>query len=138
MAEASVSCYTRRDGRIPVLVLEGTLDLSTAPGALEAIHRFLEEHGPEVTLDAARLDFIDSKGVGALLSAAKAARDAGGTLYLQSPATPVRKILETCGLTTLFPSPALRPTPAAAPATAAPPAASRAAAATARPLRRAA
>lgn len=115
MAEANLECYTRREGRSSVLMLEGTLDVATAPQAIEAMQRALVEHGPNVVLDASRLDFIDSKGVGALLSGAKAARDLGGTLYLSNPAVPVRKILETCGLMSLFPS-APAPVPEAVPA----------------------
>jgi anti-sigma B factor antagonist len=111
MAEAHFSCYTRRENRSVMLALEGTLDIATAPQALLSLQRFLEEHGPDVVVDTSRLDFIDSKGVGALLSAAKASRDAGGRLFLHDPTLPVQKILETCGLTSLFPPP---PAPQAA------------------------
>jgi anti-anti-sigma factor len=109
MAEASLSCYTRRDQSELVLAFEGTLDLVTAPRATRALQEFVEQHGPDVVLDTARLDFIDSKGVGALLSGAKAARNAGGTIYLLNAATPVQKILEMCGLRSLFPPQSARP-----------------------------
>jgi anti-sigma B factor antagonist len=145
MPEASLSCYIRQDDRCPVLVLEGCLDLANAPQAERALQSFLDAHGPYVVIDASRLDFIDSKGVGVMLSAAKAARDADGQLFLQEPALPVVKILEMCGLSSLFPP---RPTPKprveTAPTEAAPAAngkASRARAegtAPARPARRAA
>jgi anti-anti-sigma factor len=104
MPEASLDCYTRRDGPRTILALEGTLDVATAPAAVDAFQRYTAEHGPHLTVDTSRLDFIDSKGVGVLLGAAKAAKDAGGALYLPHPATPVRKILETCGLMSLFPN----------------------------------
>jgi anti-anti-sigma factor len=150
MAEASLSCYTRRDHDGLVLALEGTLDMATAPRCIDTLHQFVREHGPDVVLDMARLDFIDSKGVGALLSGVKASREAGGTVYLQNPATPVKKILEMCGLLSLFPPrPERKPEPAAAEPSApprpratgvAPPVRppARAAAGTARPLKRAA
>jgi anti-sigma B factor antagonist len=133
-----------------VLALEGTLDVLTAPRAIEVLQQFVQQHGPDIVLDMARLDFIDSKGVGALLSGVKASRDAGGMVYLQNPATPVKKILEMCGLLALFPPrPERKPEPAVAdPARTAPsrptgtaPAArtaARPAAAPARPLKRAA
>lgn len=105
MTETNLSCYTRREGRTVVLAIEGTLDVVTVPQAAHAIQRFMLEHGSSVIIDTSRLDFIDSKGVGALIAAAKAARDLGGTVYLQNPATPVRKILETCGLMSIFPPP---------------------------------
>jgi anti-anti-sigma factor len=103
MAEAKLECYTRRDGKRTIFCMEGTLDVVTAPAGQEALQRFVTDHGPHVVLDTSRMDFIDSKGVGALISAAKAARDAKGGIYLPNPATPVRKILETCGLMSLFP-----------------------------------
>jgi anti-anti-sigma factor len=112
MMEPGLSCYTRRDDGTLIFALEGTLDLATAPKALASLQRFAEENGPDVVVDASRLDFIDSRGVGVLLSMAKAARDAGGNLYLQNPTLPVRKILDVCGLSSLFPSAAARPTPA--------------------------
>lgn len=96
-----------------MLALEGALDLETAPQATEAFLEFLQEHGPYVILDTSHLDFVDSKGVGMLISAAKAARDAGGQLFMNNPAIPVQKILEMCGLTSLFPP---RPRPEPAPA----------------------
>jgi len=114
MAEASLSCYTRREHADLVLAFEGTLDMATAPRAIDMLHQFIKEHGPDVILDMARLDFIDSKGVGALLSGVKAAREAGGKLYLHNPATPVKKILEMCGLQSLFPPrPERKPEPVA-------------------------
>lgn len=103
MPEASLSCYVRQETASPILSLEGTLDIANAPRAQVALQEFFVEHGPEIVVDTSRLDFIDSRGLGALLNVAKAARDAGGAVYLPQPALPVRKILETCGLTTLFP-----------------------------------
>jgi len=125
MAEASLSCYTRREHADLVLAFEGTLDMATAPRAIEVLQQFIKEHGPDVILDMARLDFIDSKGVGALLSGVKAAREAGGKVFLHNPATPVKKILEMCGLQSLFPP---RPERKSEPAPVAPVARPRAAA----------
>lgn len=109
MPEASLACYPRRDGGITVLVLEGCLDVATAPRGLEQMEAFVREYGPDVILDTERLDFIDSKGVGALLSVAKAAKDAGGQVSLPNPPFPVRKILETCGLLPVFTNPVRKP-----------------------------
>jgi len=109
MAEASLSCYTRRDQGEVVLAFEGTLDVLTAPRAIRVLEEFVEQHGPDVVLDTARLDFIDSKGVGVLISGAKATRSAGGKVYLLNPATPVQKILEMCGLRSMFPPHTERP-----------------------------
>lgn len=110
MTEATLSCYTRRENGSAVLVMEGSLDVSTSPRAEEAFQDFHAEHGPDVILDLSRLHFIDSKGVGTLLTGAKLAREGKGRIYLDRPTEPVRRILEMCGLSTLFP-----PRPARAP-----------------------
>jgi anti-sigma B factor antagonist len=102
MPEASLACYPRRDPGRTVLVLEGCLDVVTSPRGIELMENFIREHGPNVVFDTERLDFIDSKGVGALLSAAKLAKDGGGSISLPNAPFPVRKILETCGLLPLF------------------------------------
>lgn len=108
MSQSHLSCYTRPESRRLVLAIEGALDLVTAPQAAEALQQFISEHGPSVIVDASRLNFIDSKGVGTLISAAKQARDAGGRLFLREPTLPVKKILEMCGLMELFPEPPAR------------------------------
>jgi anti-sigma B factor antagonist len=102
MPEADLSCYTRQDGAHTIAALEGCLDVLNAPRAVKFLEEFIEKHGPQVSVDTSRLDFIDSKGIGALLSAAKTARDAGGHLAIPDPNLPVRKILEACGLLSLF------------------------------------
>jgi anti-sigma B factor antagonist len=131
MTETHLSCYTRQEGRRTVLAIEGTLDVATCEQATRAIQRHIEEQQGDVFLDASRLNFIDSKGVGVLLGAVKAVRDRSARIYLQNPTVPVQKILDLCGLTPLFPAPA-PPEPAEErqPAAAARPAS--------RPLRRAA
>jgi hypothetical protein len=71
-----------------VLAFEGCLDIATAPYAQRALTEYLGAHGPVGILDTSRMHFIDSKGIGVLLGAAKAAKDAGGCLYLVDPAVP--------------------------------------------------
>ena len=102
MAEAALHCYPRQDPGQLVLVLEGCLDVATAPRGGEQMEAFVREFGPDAVFDTQRLDFIDSKGVGALIAAARAARAAGGQVLIPDPPFPVRKILETCGLLSLF------------------------------------
>src|SRR5687767_740542 len=98
MTQANLTCYIRQDNKTPRLVLDGAIDIATAPQALAALQRFIQDRGPDVVVDASRVNFIDSRGVGTLIQVAKEARDAGGQLYLHNPALPVTKILEMCQL----------------------------------------
>jgi anti-sigma B factor antagonist len=105
MTQPPFSAYVRKERDRNYLVFEGAIDVATAPEAQSALQRFSAEHGATVLLDMSRVNFIDSRGLGALIAAAKAARDAGGQLYIDRPAVPVVKILETCQITSLFPAP---------------------------------
>ncbi len=116
MAGAPLSCYELREKQLPLLVLDGTLDVSTCDQALAAIRQYLLEKGPTIVLDGSRLDFIDSKGVGTLINVLKSVREVGGKLYMRSPSVPARKILELCGVFSLFPEPPEELTEVRAPA----------------------
>jgi len=105
MAGAPLSCYELRENQLSLLVLDGTLDVTTSDQALAAIRDYVLKRGSTVVLDGSRLDFIDSKGVGTLINALKGVREMGGRLYLREPSVPARKILELCGLMSLFPEP---------------------------------
>jgi anti-anti-sigma factor len=119
MTQPTFSSYIRREREALYLVFEGAIDVATAAEAQTALQRFTTEYGPSVVLDMSRVNFIDSKGLGTLISAAKTARDAGGQIYIHRPALPVVKILEICQLTSLFPpAPAPAEEPPAEPAAA--------------------
>jgi anti-sigma B factor antagonist len=55
-----------------------------------------------VILDLGRVEFIDSSGLGALISALKALRTGGGTLWLTQVSEAVRSILEITRLDRVF------------------------------------
>ena len=91
MTQPTFSSYVRRERETLYLVFEGAIDVATAAEAQTALQRFTAEYGPSVVLDMSRVNFIDSKGVGTLIAAAKTARDAGGQVYIHRPALPVSK-----------------------------------------------
>lgn len=100
-----LECYTRNEGRTTILVMEGTLDVATSPEAEKHLRSYLEEHGSMIHVDMSRVDFVDSRGLGVLISALRRARSQGGGLYVQAAAHPVKRLLQTCGLATVFTSP---------------------------------
>ena len=74
MVQPAFSSYVRKERGSPTLAFEGAIDVATAPEAQSALQRFMADHGPTVVLDMSRVNFIDSKGLGTLIVAAKAAR----------------------------------------------------------------
>jgi anti-anti-sigma factor len=67
------------NGRGPVVLLKGEMDLSAAP----RLRRCLEDHSTRsVTLDFSDVTFIDSTAIGVLVDAYNEAYDQGGSLVL--------------------------------------------------------
>ena len=58
---------------------------------------------PEIIVDLAGLEFIDSSGVAALARGRKLARHAGGDLLLASPQREVLRVLTVTRLIDIFP-----------------------------------
>ena len=88
---------SRPDG-VGVVRLAGRLDLLSAAEVRQGLSRAVAEGNRRLIVDLAEVPFIDSSGLGALVSGLKAARLAGGDLRIAEPNEQARVILE---LTTL-------------------------------------
>jgi anti-sigma B factor antagonist len=67
------------------LELHGELDIGTAPKLDEAVESALDDGCREVVLDLAGTTFMDSAGLGALLSAARAVDARQAKMAVRSP-----------------------------------------------------
>jgi anti-anti-sigma factor len=68
------------DGQWAVVRLRGELDLASAPALAEAVERLAVNGTRSVRLDLTELDFCDSTGISAMLSARARMLDCGGAL----------------------------------------------------------
>lgn len=93
-------------GSEPILALEGELDLASAPSLRHAIGGCLDAGVTELTLDLARLEFVDTSGLSVLIDAFKRLASSGGSLTLASPSRAVLSVLRVTGLDDLFGLPA--------------------------------
>lgn len=89
---------TRRDGATAVVELDGELDLNGVHVLTAAVGDLLGEPPRSIAVDAARLTFIDSAGLRALLVAQRDAEAAGTVLGLVKSSQPVDRVLEMTGL----------------------------------------
>ena len=87
-----------------VIAAKGRLNVIAAPelraavnGALEAGHRWL-------VLDLAQTDFMDSSGLGALVSCLKSAREADGDLRIANAGEQILMVLNLTSLDRILPS----------------------------------
>jgi anti-sigma B factor antagonist len=98
------------DGAL-VVIPRGELDLATAPALEAALDRALTA-APRVVLDLRELEFIDSSGLRALLTARRRAQDAGAEFSLVAGDRGLERTLEIAGVLEVFswtPASELRP-----------------------------
>jgi anti-sigma B factor antagonist len=95
----SVDLSTSEYGGHVVVALRGELDIAGAAAALAAV----AARKPEIVVDLAGLEFIDSSGVAALPRGRQHARHAGGDLLLAAPRQQVLRVLTLTRLIDVFP-----------------------------------
>ena len=86
-------------GAVPVLWVDGEVDLATMPRLRNALARLVVDH-PEalVAVDLTAVTAIDDSGLGALMGAAAHARSSGGDIGLICPPGRLRDRLALTGL----------------------------------------
>jgi anti-sigma B factor antagonist len=93
----------RIDDATTVVDLNGELDAYTAARAKDTMRNLLEGGCRHLILNLRRMDFIDSTGLGVLVSTFRRAREQGSTVRLVSPVHHVRRLFEITRLTYAFP-----------------------------------
>lgn len=87
---------------VPVLKVRGEIDVASAQDFHASISDIIGG-GPEVVIvDMSEVSFIDSTGLGVLVSAEKETREAGKDLRLVVTQPQIMKLLELTGLDEVF------------------------------------
>ena len=87
----------------PHLILSGEVDLSVAPGLEEAGTEMARSVAPgTLGIDLGDVTFIDSSGLGALISLRNAARECGADVVLLRVSPVVARFLELAGVRDSF------------------------------------
>ena len=94
---------TRQEGKVTVIVLEGELDVSSAPTLKELMQKLIDEGKRQFLMDLGKVDFIDSSGLGIFVNAYKRIRSAGGEMKFLKPQEPVRKVFSLTQTDKVFP-----------------------------------
>jgi anti-sigma B factor antagonist len=90
-----------RDGW-QVLTLAGEVDVASAPRLRDRLVQLVNEGPPNLVVDMSGLTFIDSMGLGALVSGLKRARAHDGDLRLAGPSDHVAQVLAITRLDAAF------------------------------------
>jgi anti-sigma B factor antagonist len=93
---------TRSEADRTVLEVAGEVDVYTGPTLRDRISDLLDGGARDLVVDLARVDFIDSTGLGVLVGALNRARELGGSLQLICAQERVLKLLRITGLDQVF------------------------------------
>jgi anti-anti-sigma factor len=83
---------------VVVVAPTGKLNMMVAPELRQQLHSLVESGNTRLVVDLGDVAFVDSSGLGALISGLKVARQAGGDLRIAAPAEQVRSVLELTNL----------------------------------------
>jgi len=91
------------DAGIAVIAPTGRLDVAGAPALKDAVSEVVKNGPPKVVIDMEGVTFVDSTGLGSVISALKQIRSGQGELRLAAPNQQVRVVLELTTLDRVFP-----------------------------------
>lgn len=98
--EISVAQTTAGD--IPIVAVNGEVDVYSAPALKDKIAELLEAGQSTLIVDLSGVGFLDSTGLGVLVEARTAATEAGGALPLVCSQERILKLFTITGLDGVF------------------------------------
>jgi anti-sigma B factor antagonist len=94
---------TREVSHVTIVDINGRITLGDETGLLrDTVHKLIAEGKKKIVLNLANVDYIDSSGVGELVSSFTTVRNSGGELKLLSLAKKVQDVLYVTKLYTVF------------------------------------
>ncbi len=85
-----------------VISVAGDIDLMTAPDLKATIYEVLDSGVRDIILDMSEMDFMDSSGLGVLVSTLRRIRSEGGSICLVCQRESVLKVFSLTGLDKVF------------------------------------
>lgn len=93
---------SQRDG-CTVVSASGELDVHTAPALKSQLDGLSQSPSPSLVVDLAEVGFIDSTGLGVLVSTLKHVRESGGSLDVVVSSPRVLRVFALTGLDVVIP-----------------------------------
>lgn len=100
--EESMEIQKREQDSVVILSLTGRLDLASGASLKDQVKRLVEKENTQIHLNLAEVEFINSSGLGALVSIMKEIRLLKGRLTLSNLASYVQEIFEITQLSHIF------------------------------------
>jgi anti-sigma B factor antagonist len=86
------------DSGVTVVQLVGRLNMASASHLREAVTSIVDSGRTRIAMDMSEVDFLDSSGLGAIISALKTTRQAGGDLRIAAPSAQAKLVLQLTNL----------------------------------------
>jgi anti-sigma B factor antagonist len=93
---------TRASGEIVILDITGEIDLYNAPEIKDIINKMIEDQKYNVIINLEKVSYIDSSGIGALISSLSNLKKYQGGLKIINVYASVKKVFELTKLTSFF------------------------------------
>ena len=90
------------DEEVPLIDLEGEVDVYTAPQLKQQMISILEEGASELVVDLTKVEYLDSTALGVLIGGLKRMREREGNMVLVCPSPRIRRVFEITGLDKIF------------------------------------
>ena len=87
---------------MPVIELEGEVDVYTAPQLKQQIISILEGGAKVLAINLTKVDYLDSTALGVLIGGLKRMREKDGNMVLICPSPRIRRVFEITGLDKIF------------------------------------
>ncbi|HKA82709.1 MAG TPA: STAS domain-containing protein [Acidimicrobiales bacterium] len=86
-----------------VVTVHGEIDVATSPALRERLIGLVNDGSAQLVLDLEAVDFLDSTGLGTIVSILKRTRSHGGDLRLVCTEARIRRLFEITGLDSAVP-----------------------------------
>jgi anti-sigma B factor antagonist len=93
---------SRTKGEVVILDISGEIDLYNAPEIKDIINKLIEQKRYNVVINLKDVTYIDSSGIGALISSLSNLKKYQGGLKIINVFASVRKVFELTKLTSFF------------------------------------
>lgn len=94
---------TRRSGDLTIVALSGRLTIGAPALTLhQRVEKLIDDGNRNIVLDLRNTDYVDSSGLGAIVTSLTCARNRGGTLRLANVPNRIQALLDVSSLFMIF------------------------------------
>lgn len=98
----NININFKEEDNIWNVVPVGEIDIYTSPKFKDILAEKLKEKQTDILIDGSELDYLDSTGLGALISILKVVRENDKNIYLENIKPNIRKLFDITDLDKVF------------------------------------